>query len=54
MKSNGEAVKIGQVDGKDMYARLQICKQMKPITIEIVRGAMDNLDKTKRALWRRC
>ena len=51
MKSNEwEAVNIGQIDGKDMYARLQIYKQMKPITIDIVRGAMDNLDQTKESV----
>jgi hypothetical protein len=48
MKSNEwDAVKIGEVQGKEMYARLQLYKQMKPINIDIVRGAMDNLDKTK-------
>ena len=51
MKSNEwDAVKIGEVGGKDMYARLQIYKQMKPINIDVVRGAMDNLDKTKESV----
>lgn len=51
MKSNEwEAVNIGQIDGKDMYARLQIYKQMKPISIDIVRGALDNLDQAKESV----
>lgn len=45
MKENDwGAVKIGNIDGKDMFARLQVYKSQKPINIDVVRCALDNLD----------
>ena len=40
------AVKISN-QGTDMYARIQLYKSQKPLSIDIVRGAMDELDDSK-------
>lgn len=40
------AVKISN-QGTDMYARIQLYKSQKPLSIDIVRGAMDELDNSK-------
>tara|TARA_Y100000748_G_scaffold215949_1_gene181222 strand:+ start:6628 stop:7458 length:831 start_codon:yes stop_codon:yes gene_type:complete len=44
--NNWNAVKISD-QGTDMYARIQLYKSQKPLSIDIVRGAMDELDNSK-------
>jgi hypothetical protein len=47
MKDNAwSAVKVSS-QGKDTYARLQLYKSQKPLSIDIVRGAMDELSVEK-------